>query len=190
MASATSCLPSSSRAPQQREKPFLRREKTSRSFRAQTARSCRLATERRRSHSRGSLRIVSGLAENTNSIFGDGSAELETANGCLVLQQRRNHPPRGIRAQQKIPIDRVHALQSAPSDLAFSLDNRLTWTAVTRSASLIGSWSRTILPVFWAFEVVQILRMSALANPACCFFESSNREGCSRSPRLRPLLTT
>ncbi len=33
---------------------------------AQTARSCMLPTERRRSNSRGSLRIVSGLAENTN----------------------------------------------------------------------------------------------------------------------------
>src|SRR5207302_7650981 len=52
---------------------------------AQTARSCMLPTERRRSHSRGSLRIVSGLAENTNSIFGEGSSEPETANGCLVL---------------------------------------------------------------------------------------------------------
>ncbi len=37
-------------------------------------------------NSRGSLRIVSGLAENTNSIFCDGSSELETANGCPVLQ--------------------------------------------------------------------------------------------------------
>jgi hypothetical protein len=36
--------------------------------------------------SRGSLRIVSGLAENTNSIFCDGSAEPEAANGCPVLQ--------------------------------------------------------------------------------------------------------
>src|SRR5260370_15547931 len=44
-----------------------------------------LPTERRRSNSRGSLRIVSGLAENTNSIFCDGSSEPETANGCLVL---------------------------------------------------------------------------------------------------------
>src|ERR1700758_138788 len=52
---------------------------------AQTARSCRLPTERRRSPSRGSLRIVSGLAENTNSIFGDGPSRPETANGCLVL---------------------------------------------------------------------------------------------------------
>jgi hypothetical protein len=35
--------------------------------------------------SRGSLRIVSGLAENTNSIFCDGSQEPEAANGCPVL---------------------------------------------------------------------------------------------------------
>ena len=35
---------------------------------------------------RGSLRIVSGLAENTNSIFCDSSSELETANGCPVLR--------------------------------------------------------------------------------------------------------
>jgi hypothetical protein len=35
--------------------------------------------------SRGSLRIVSGLAENPNSIFCDGSAEPEAANGCPVL---------------------------------------------------------------------------------------------------------
>ena len=36
-------------------------------------------------NSRGSLRIVSGLAENTNSIFCDSSTELEAANGCPVL---------------------------------------------------------------------------------------------------------
>jgi hypothetical protein len=37
-------------------------------------------------NSRGSLRIVSGLAVNTNSIFCDGSQEPEAANGCPVLQ--------------------------------------------------------------------------------------------------------
>jgi hypothetical protein len=37
--------------------------------------------------SRGSLRIVLGLAENTNSIFCDGSPEPETANGCPVLRR-------------------------------------------------------------------------------------------------------
>jgi hypothetical protein len=35
--------------------------------------------------SRGSLRIVSGLAENTNSIICDDSSESETAHGCPVL---------------------------------------------------------------------------------------------------------
>src|SRR5260370_4289189 len=57
---------------------------------AQTARSCHLPTERRRSNSRGSLRIVSGLAENTHSIFCDGPPGPETANGCPVL--RRQEP--------------------------------------------------------------------------------------------------
>jgi len=49
-----------------------------------------LPTERRRSNSRGSLRIVSGLAENTHSIFCDGPPGPETANGCPVL--RRQEP--------------------------------------------------------------------------------------------------
>jgi len=35
---------------------------------------------------RGPLRIVSGLAEYTNSIFCDSSSELEAANGCPVLR--------------------------------------------------------------------------------------------------------
>ena len=48
--------------------------------------------------SRGSLRVVSGLAENTNSIFCDSSSELEAANGCPVLLESRNHQPRGTRA--------------------------------------------------------------------------------------------
>jgi len=52
--------------------------------------------------SRGSLRIVSGLAENTNSIFCDSSSELEAANGCPVLLESRNHQPRGKPAQLSI----------------------------------------------------------------------------------------
>jgi hypothetical protein len=36
-------------------------------------------------NSRGSLRFVSGLAENTNSIFCADSSESQTANGCLTL---------------------------------------------------------------------------------------------------------
>src|SRR5246127_321353 len=66
---------------------------------------CRLGEGR---HSGGSLRIVSGLAENTNSIIGDGSPEPETANGCPVLQGRRDHQPRGTRAQRRTP-DRCNA---------------------------------------------------------------------------------
>ena len=46
-------------------------------------------------NSRGSLRFVSGLAENTNSIFGDGSSEPEAANRCLVRLESRDHRPRG-----------------------------------------------------------------------------------------------
>ena len=63
--------------------------------------------------SRGSLRIVSGLAENTNSIFCDSSSELEAANGCPVLLESRNHQPRGKRAQPSIPIRPQRALQRA-----------------------------------------------------------------------------
>jgi hypothetical protein len=60
-----------------------------------------LPTERRRAHSGGSLRIVSGLAENTNSIFCDSSPELEAANGCLVLREQEPMP-RGIRCASNI----------------------------------------------------------------------------------------
>src|SRR4029077_18217696 len=52
----------------------------------QAARSCRLPTERRRSNSRGSLRIVSGLAANPDSIFCDGLQGPETAKRCPVLR--------------------------------------------------------------------------------------------------------
>jgi len=36
-------------------------------------------------NSGGSPRIVSGLAQNTNSIFCADSSESQTANGCVVL---------------------------------------------------------------------------------------------------------
>src|ERR1700685_3419814 len=53
---------------------------------------------------RGSLRIVSGLAENTNSIFCDGPTGPDAANGCPVLRRSRNHQPRGKGAQSSILI--------------------------------------------------------------------------------------
>jgi hypothetical protein len=54
-------------------------------------------------NSRGSPRIVSGLAENPNSIFGADSSESQTANGCPVLQgvagtTRREAPLRSRRS--------------------------------------------------------------------------------------------
>jgi hypothetical protein len=63
--------------------------KTSGYMNAQSARSRRLPTGRRGNTPGGSLRIVSGLAENTNSIICDGSREPETANGCPVLHRMR-----------------------------------------------------------------------------------------------------
>ena len=93
---------------------------------AQAARSCCLPTERRRSNSGGSLRVVSGLAENTNSIFCDGPSGPETVNGCPVL--RRQEPlPRGTRCELRV----LNMLVLARSSVArvrrtvFSLDNDL-----------------------------------------------------------------
>jgi hypothetical protein len=78
-------------------------------------------------NSRGSLRIVSGLAENTDSIFCDGSSEPAAANGCPVLHGSRNHQPRGKHAQPKILINPVRALQARPENSCFFLDTGLTW---------------------------------------------------------------
>jgi hypothetical protein len=62
-----------------------------------------------------SLRIVSGPAENTHSIFCDGSSESETANGCLVL------PSAGTDAKSHtfcawniLGLLTLHALPSVP----------------------------------------------------------------------------
>jgi hypothetical protein len=53
-----------------------------------------LADWAKEQNSGGSLRIVSGLAENTNSIICDGSSELETANGYPVLHGMQEPPRR------------------------------------------------------------------------------------------------
>ena len=49
-------------------------------------------------NSRGSLRVVSGLAANTNSIFCDGCSQPEAANGCAVLHQQEPPVERPTRA--------------------------------------------------------------------------------------------
>ncbi len=61
--------------------------KTSGFIDAQAARSRRSRLGEGTS-SRGPLRIVSGLAENTNSIICDDSLESEAANGCPVLHRQ------------------------------------------------------------------------------------------------------
>jgi hypothetical protein len=57
--------------------------------------------------SRGSLRFVSGLAENINSIFGADSSESQTANWMSGSAESRNHQPRGTVAQRRILIGRI-----------------------------------------------------------------------------------
>ncbi len=91
---------------------------------AQTARSCILPTERRRSNSRGSLRIVSGLAENTNSIFCDGSSEPRQQMDVWFC--RAQEPmPRGIRCEPWIlsMFDFARSSVARVGIILFSLDN-------------------------------------------------------------------
>ena len=71
---------------------------------------------------RGPFRIVSGLAEHTNSIICDGSSELEAANGCPVLldagtTSREAHVRRRIPDQSKCALS-----QARPAILCFFLD--------------------------------------------------------------------
>jgi predicted phage gp36 major capsid-like protein len=54
--------------------------------------------------SRGSLRIVSGLAENPNSIFCDGSHGARGSKWMSGSAECRNQPPRGERAQRPLLI--------------------------------------------------------------------------------------
>jgi hypothetical protein len=66
---------------------------------------------------RGPFRIVSGLAENTNSIFCDSSSELEAANGCPVLWQAGTTSREAHVRSPMTRSDRMRALLSAPRNL-------------------------------------------------------------------------
>ena len=72
--------------------------------------------------SRGSLRFVSGLAENTNSIFCDGSSESETANGCLVLPRAGTDAGRHTLRDEHPGSKDLHALPSVPGTPVPPLD--------------------------------------------------------------------
>jgi hypothetical protein len=67
---------------------------------------------------RGPLRIVSGLAENTNSIFCDSSSELEAANGCPVLRGAGTTSREAQVRRRMTGSDEMRALLSAPRNLA------------------------------------------------------------------------
>jgi hypothetical protein len=66
---------------------------------------------------RGSLRFVSGLAENPNSIFCDSSSELEAANGCPVLLGAGTTSREAYVRNRMTRQDGMRALLSAPRNL-------------------------------------------------------------------------
>src|SRR5579884_3564328 len=80
-----SWLPNSSDEPRRHKKPFSRREKhqDQRSADCQVPQVTGWATE---ATPEAPARVVSGLAENTDSIFCDGHQWPEAANGCPVLR--------------------------------------------------------------------------------------------------------
>src|SRR5437667_6358414 len=103
---------------------------------AQTARSCRLPTERRRSNSRGSLRIVSGLAENTHSIFCDGPPGPETANGCPVLRRQEPTAERHRARCELWQVRRARSSEARVRRTLFPLDKDLHGGRQTRDRDL------------------------------------------------------
>ena len=66
---------------------------------------------------RGPFRFVSGLAENSNSIFCDSSSELEAANGCPVLQEAGTISREAHVRNRRSSSDQMRALLSAPRNL-------------------------------------------------------------------------
>jgi len=101
--------------------------------------------------SRGSLRIVSGLAENTNSIFCDGSPEPEAANGCPVL--REQEPPAERRERAAIDPDQIrNALSKARrTDSCFFVDKDWVENRVLQAGVPIGS---TRYPSSLSFRII------------------------------------
>ena len=73
-------------------------------------------------YSGGSLRIVSGLAENTNSIFCDGPS----ARGSQWMSgsaKSRNHQPRGTSAHDDTWHHALRVLTNAPGTSLLTLDS-------------------------------------------------------------------
>jgi len=77
-------------------------------------------------NSRGSLRIVSGLAENTNSIFCDCSSELEAANGCPVLLKAGTiSREANVRSHRSPQDQRARSPERVKDNSCFSVDKDL-----------------------------------------------------------------
>jgi hypothetical protein len=66
---------------------------------------------------RGSVRVVSGLAENHNLIFCDGFSKPEAANGWPVLRGAGTHCREAFVRRRMIGSDGMRALHSAPGNL-------------------------------------------------------------------------
>jgi hypothetical protein len=66
---------------------------------------------------RGPIRIVSGVAEYTNSIICDGSSELEAANECPVLRGAWTNRREAYVRRRATGSDRTRALLSATGNL-------------------------------------------------------------------------
>jgi hypothetical protein len=136
-------------------------------IRTQTARSCRLPTERRRSHSRGSLRIVSGLAENTNSIFCD-SLQSPRQQMDVWFCREQEPMPRGLPCELRILSLYTCALSRArPEHPCFHLTmtymdvgNPETILALAACSYLLELPRKTV--IFGKFKRAELLQIHSL----------------------------
>ena len=74
-------------------------------------------------YSGGSLRIVSGLAVNPNSIFCDGSLGARGSQWMSGSAKSRNHPPRGTSAHDDTCHHALRVLANAPGTPMLTLDS-------------------------------------------------------------------
>jgi hypothetical protein len=120
--SRTSCLPRSSAALSQCKN--LPSQGESRNIGILERAGCQVPpiADWARNHIPRPLRIVSGLAENTNSIICDGSSGLRQQMDVWSCRGCRDHQPRGTHAQRRILIHAMRALRARQRPRVFPLD--------------------------------------------------------------------
>jgi hypothetical protein len=131
------------------------------------------------------LRIVSGLAENANSIFCDrycGPSQQMDVRFC----ESRNHQPRGTSARRNLTSRTVRSRERA-QDILLTLDKRLTWRAAIRTFGLrvrVSSCLPFHFQLFrFIFEGPQNRAFNLRSNPAI--------DQCARDdPGLAILITS